>query len=208
MLECLYLILDVDYMSRYLVSDFVETALSPSLSRSILYLHTLHSLIHTFTYLSMLTKFKVPYSASAQWYLCVLLNWLKLNKMSFNLQHFTLNLRYQLSSCFSFMINLYFVCMDFFRTEVEFWLVLLGPSTGKVLDSWCLFLISENKICWLDVYFNIQDFKIASIIILQLCIPLMTTPPKKKYINQKIPLTKILHSTNLKKKERMNNSEV
>lgn len=159
MLECLYLILDVDYMSRYLVSDFVETALSPSLSRSILYLHTLHSLIHTFTYLSMLTKFKVPYSASAQWYLCVLLNWLKLNKMSFNLQHFTLNLQYQLSSWFFFMINLYVVCMDFFRTEVEFWLVLLGPSTGKVLDSWCLFLISENKICWLDVYFNIQDSK-------------------------------------------------
>lgn len=137
----------------------METALSPSLSRSTLYLHTLHSLIHTFTYLSMLTKFKVPYSASAQWYLCVLLNWLKLNKMSFNLQHFTLNLQYQLSSCFFFMINLYVVCMDFFRTEVEFWLVLLGPSTGKVLDSWCLFLISENKICWLDVYFNIQDSK-------------------------------------------------
>lgn len=99
MLECLYLILDVDYMCRYLVSDFVETALSPSLSRSILYLHTLHSLIHSFTYLSMLTK-NLRYSASAQWYLCVLLNWLKLNKMSFNLQHFTLNLQYQLSSCF------------------------------------------------------------------------------------------------------------
>lgn len=57
------------------------------------------------------------------------------------------------------MINLYVVCMDFFRTEVEFWLVLLGPSTGKVLDSWCLFLILENEICWLDVYFNIQDSK-------------------------------------------------
>lgn len=57
------------------------------------------------------------------------------------------------------MINLYVVCMDFFRTEVEFWLVLLGPSTGKVLDSWCLFLISENKIRLLDVYFNIQDRK-------------------------------------------------
>lgn len=181
MLECLYLILDVDYMCRYLVSDFVETALSPSLSQSILYLHTLHSLIHTFTYLSMLTKFKVPYSASAQWYLCVLLNWLKLNKMSFNLQHFTLNLQYQLSSCFFFMINLYVVCMDFFRTEVEFWLVLLGPSTGKVLDSWCLFLISENKICWLDVYFNIQDSKHNyTSAVYSLMTPPTPPPPKKK----------------------------
>lgn len=116
MLECLYLILDVDYMSRYLVSDFVETALSPSLSRSTLYLHTLHSLIHTFTYLSMLTKFKVPYSASAQWYLCVLLNWLKLNKMSFNLQHFTVNLRYQLSSCF---LLLWLTCMLYVWTFSE-----------------------------------------------------------------------------------------
>lgn len=115
MLECLYLILDVDYMCRYLVSDFVETALSPSLSRSILYLHTLHSLIHTFTYLSMLTK-NLRYSASAQWYLCVLLNWLKLNKMSFNLQHFTVNLWYQLSSCF---FLLWLTCMLYVWTFSE-----------------------------------------------------------------------------------------
>lgn len=106
------------------------------------------------------------------------------------------------------MINLYVVCMDFFRMEVEFWLVLLGPSTGKVLDSWCLFLISENKICWLDVYFNIQDSKHNYTSAVYSLMTPHPPPPKKKYINQKIPLTKILHSTNLKKKERMNNSEV
>lgn len=158
MLECLYLILDVDYMCRYLVSDFVETALSPSLSRSILYLHTLHSLIHTFTYLSMLTKFKVLG-------ICTMISLcsFKLVEIEQNVFQFaTFCCQFTISAVklfFSFMINLYVVCMDFFRTEVEFWLVLLGPSTGKVLDSWCLFLISENKICWLDVYFNIQDSK-------------------------------------------------
>lgn len=160
MLECLYLILDVDYMCRYLVSDFVETALSPSLSRSILYLHTLHSLIHTFTYLSMLTKnlryrtlhlhndISVFFWTGWKWIKCLSICNILLSIYDISCQ-----------AVFSFMINLYVVCMDFFRTEVEFWLVLLGPSTGKVLDSWCLFLISENKICWLDVYFNIQDSK-------------------------------------------------
>lgn len=143
-------------MSKNLVSDFVETALSPSFSIHSIFTHT--ALLQTFIYLPMLTKFK-RYLVSAQWFLCVLLNWLKLNKRSFNLHHFTVNLRYQLSSCFSFMINLYLVCVDFFRMAVEFWLVLLGPFTGKVLDSWCLFLISENKICLLDVYFIIQDRK-------------------------------------------------
>lgn len=142
----------------------------------------------------MLTKFKVPYSASAQWYLCVLLNWLKWIKC-LSICNILLSI-YDIScqAVFSFMINLYLVCMDFFRTEVEFWLVLLGPSTGKVLDSWCLFLISENKICWLDVYFNIQDSKhnyTSAVYSFNDDPP----PQKKKYINQKILLTKILHST-------------
>lgn len=52
MLECLYLILDVDYMSRYLVSDFVETALSPlTLSIHSIFTHT--ALFNTHFYLSV-----------------------------------------------------------------------------------------------------------------------------------------------------------
>lgn len=140
-------------MSRYLVSDFVETALSPSLSISIHSIFSHSALLHTFIYLPLLTNFK-RFLVSAQWYLCVLLNWLKLNKMSFDLLQFYC--QFTISAVDQAVFLLWLTCMLYVWTFSEWqsnfdwcsWGLLLArywtvdvcfKSQEKKLFTWCLF---------------------------------------------------------------------